>query len=412
MSQRDQLRKLNDVGTVARGKSKHRPRNDPALYGGKYPFIQTGDVKHSSFYISNYTQTYNEKGLAQSKMWEPGTLCITIAANIAETGILDIKACFPDSIIGFIPDENKSDVRFIKYCLDTYKLQMQSISQGTTQDNLSLNKLLSINFKIPPLALQKKVAAILSAYDDLLELNKRRIAVLEFLAEEMYKEWFVRLRFPGYMDVKLEKDVPEGWTSIPSSEVFDIFGGGTPKTDVPAFWDGDIPFFTPKDASENFFTLDTEKHITLRGVESCNSRLFGTNTIFITARGTVGKLALARREMAMNQSCYALLPKSGQRIFFYYLVIKNAIIYLKGVSKSGVFDNIIIDTFKIVPVLLPNEELIDAFNDLVEPIFQHVGSVLESNKVLARTRDLLLSRLISGKLSVEDLEIAFPPNMK
>ncbi len=148
--------KLDDVGNIARGKSKHRPRNDTILYGGKYPFIQTGDVKHASFYITNYTQTYNEKGLAQSKLWNPGTLCITIAANIADTAILKIPACFPDSIIGFTPYKGKADVRFIKYCLDTYKLQIQSISQGTTQDNLSLEKLRSIYFKIPPLPIQKK----------------------------------------------------------------------------------------------------------------------------------------------------------------------------------------------------------------------------------------------------------------
>lgn len=135
--------KLNELGTVARGKSKHRPRNDPVLYGGQYPFIQTGDVKHSNFYVTNYTQTYNEKGLAQSKLWEPGTLCITIAANIADTAILGIRACFPDSIIGFIPYKNRADVRFVKYCLESYKLQIQAISQGTTQENLSLEKLLS-----------------------------------------------------------------------------------------------------------------------------------------------------------------------------------------------------------------------------------------------------------------------------
>ena len=93
--------------------------------------------------------TVNEKGLFQSKLWDPGTLCITIAANIAETAILDIPACFPDSIIGFIPTSGKAVVRFVKYCFDTYKLQMQSISQGTTQGNLSLEKLLGIKFKIP-----------------------------------------------------------------------------------------------------------------------------------------------------------------------------------------------------------------------------------------------------------------------
>ena len=95
--------------------TEHRPRNEPSLYGGPYPFIQTGEIKAADLYIREYSQTYNAKGLAQSKLWNPDTLCITIAANIAETAILKIQACFPDSVVGFIADPNKSDVRFVKY---------------------------------------------------------------------------------------------------------------------------------------------------------------------------------------------------------------------------------------------------------------------------------------------------------
>ena len=107
---------LDQMGDISRGKSKHRPRNDSKLFGGKYPFIQTAEVKNANFYITSFEQTYNDIGLAQSKLWEAGTLCITIAANIADTAILAIPACFPDSIMGFIANENISDVRFVKYC--------------------------------------------------------------------------------------------------------------------------------------------------------------------------------------------------------------------------------------------------------------------------------------------------------
>ena len=141
--------KLDRLGSVNRGRSRHRPRNDPSLYGGEYPFFQTGDIKTANLYLSHYSQTYNEKGLSQSKQWEPGTLCITIAANIADTAILGIRGCFPDSVIGFISDPMKADVRFIKYYIDFIKLDMQQVSHGTTQDNLSLEKLLSFDFVVP-----------------------------------------------------------------------------------------------------------------------------------------------------------------------------------------------------------------------------------------------------------------------
>ncbi len=129
---------IDDLGAVNRGKSKHRPRNDPQLFGGEYPFIQTGDVKRSNLYITEYTDTYSEKGLAQSKLWSKGTLCITIAANIAESAILGVDACLPDSVVGFIPYEQKTDLKFVKYLLDEFKIYGQQISKGTTQDNLSL----------------------------------------------------------------------------------------------------------------------------------------------------------------------------------------------------------------------------------------------------------------------------------
>ena len=114
--------KLDQLGFVGRGKSRHRPRDDAQLYGGPYPFFQTGDVKAANLVLTQHTQTYSEFGVSQSKVWEPGTLCITIAANIAETAILGVRGCFPDSVVSFVPDPCKADVRFVKYYIDTIKL--------------------------------------------------------------------------------------------------------------------------------------------------------------------------------------------------------------------------------------------------------------------------------------------------
>jgi type I restriction enzyme S subunit len=313
-------------------------------------------------------------------------------------------------------DKEKFNPQFIYFMLQAlyragymsvYNIQHTGVSRF---QYTSFKKMTVLN--IPSLTEQKKIAAVLSAYDDLIENNQRRIALLEKMAEEIYREWFVRMRFPGYEQVKFEKGIPQGWRQKSSAEIFDVLSGGTPKTDVPIFWDGEIPFFTPRDASENFYVLSTEKSITSKGLSTCNSRLYRKNTIFITARGTVGKLALAQCDMAMNQSCYALLPKDGGGIYFYFLSMKNAISYIKGVSKSGVFDNIVVDTFRIVPILMPHKNVVDKFNALIEPIFTKTANLLLENKILSSKRDKLLPRLISGKLSVEHLEIHFPPSMR
>jgi type I restriction enzyme, S subunit len=169
---------LGDIAEIGRGKSKHRPRDAAFLYGGKYPFIQTGDVKKASLYLTKYSQTYSEEGLKQSRLWNEGTLCITIAANIAETAILKIKACFPDSIIGLTPKKGEADIVFIKYLFDVFKSQIQSVSQGVAQDNLNQEKLLQIEFSFPRLLEQQKIAFCLESLDSLIEEETEKISQL------------------------------------------------------------------------------------------------------------------------------------------------------------------------------------------------------------------------------------------
>lgn len=150
--------KLEDIALdFSRGKSKHRPRNDKCLFGGDYPFIQTGDIRNADKYVTDYTETYNETGLAQSKLWPKGTLCITIAANIAETAILSFPCCFPDSVIGFIPNEKLTTVDFVYYLIQFFKSELQKMSKGAAQDNLNLAKFENMNFPLPPLPEQKRI---------------------------------------------------------------------------------------------------------------------------------------------------------------------------------------------------------------------------------------------------------------
>ena len=206
------LRTLDELGYVSRGRSRHRPRDAAHLYGGPYPFIQTGDVKHARLYVNSYSQTYTEEGLAQSRLWKAGTLCITIAANIADTAILGMDACFPDSVIGFVANKKEADARFIKYLFEAIVQQrLKQFTQGATQDNLSNSKLLSFRLSVPTVVDQRRIADVLSNYDELIENNRRRIHLLEQVARMIYEEWFIHLRFPGHEYVSITDGVPDGW---------------------------------------------------------------------------------------------------------------------------------------------------------------------------------------------------------
>jgi len=189
-------KKLKEVAKIGRGKSKHRPRDAEFLYGGKYPFIQTGDIRKTELYLTSFTQTYSEDGLKQSKLWDEDTLCITIAANIAETAILKIKACFPDSIIGLIPKENETTVLFVKHLFDKFKIQIQSLSQGAAQDNLNQEKLSNIDFTFPTIIEQQKIATFLTAVDEKIQALKHKKNLLkQYKKGVMQKIFSQELRF-------------------------------------------------------------------------------------------------------------------------------------------------------------------------------------------------------------------------
>ena len=183
--------------TFGRGKSRHRPRNDPALYGGKYPFIQTGDVRNAGHFITEFSQTYSEAGLAQSKLWPKGTICITIAANIAETGILDFDACFPDSVIGVVPNPAEAEVGFVEYLLQSFKVRIQALGQGSAQANINMGTFENERFPFPSVAVQRQIVAKLddlSAETQRLEsLYQRKLVALDELKKSLLDQAFAGL---------------------------------------------------------------------------------------------------------------------------------------------------------------------------------------------------------------------------
>lgn len=159
------LRELNEVAEVARGKSKHRPRNDKSLFGGEYPFIQTGDVRNAQKYITNYSATYNEKGLQQSKLWPKDTICLTIAANIGDVAILGMDACFPDSVVGISSSELETD--YLYYFLTTLQQQLDSKANAAAQKNINLKILSEIKIPVPTLDEQKFIVRQINEIDQL-----------------------------------------------------------------------------------------------------------------------------------------------------------------------------------------------------------------------------------------------------
>ncbi|MGO1691534.1 MAG: restriction endonuclease subunit S [Marinobacter sp.] len=186
---------LKEVCTeYGRGKSKHRPRNDPRLYGGDYPFIQTGDVRRSDHIITDFSKTYNDKGLSQSKLWPKGTICITIAANIAETGVLGFDSCFPDSIIGLVVDNTKASNSYVEFLLQSVKTVLKAKGKGSAQDNINLGTFEKEKFPFPPLVVQQQVVAnaeeLRVMLRELEHIYERKLSALAELKQSLLQKAF------------------------------------------------------------------------------------------------------------------------------------------------------------------------------------------------------------------------------
>lgn len=391
-------KRLDELGSVSRGRSRHRPRDAAHLYGGPHPFIQTGDVKHAGLYITGFSQTYTEAGLQQSKLWPAGTLCITIAANIADTAILGIDACFPDSVIGFIADPKQSDTRFVKYLFDaTIKARAKQFSQGATQDNLSQEKLLSLEFDVPPVAEQSRIADILSTYDDLIENNRRRMALLEESARLLYREWFVRLRFPGYEHTPIVDGVPQGWERKSlgdlCSEIRDMV--------LPEALEPGTPYIGLEHIPRRSISLN--EWGTAAEVTSSKSRFKAGEIIFGKIRPYFHKVGVAFVNGVASSDAIVVRPADDTLHGLVLMTMSSdefVAVTAQQMKEGSKMPRADWKQMKAYPVPLPSPGLLSNFDSVIQPIVEQLKSLSFANQKLRAARDLLLPRLMSGALAV------------
>lgn len=256
---------LNQISiTFGRGKSKHRPRNDKKLYGGEYPFIQTGDIRNCNHFVTEYSQTYNEIGLAQSKLWKKGTICITIAANIAETGILGFDACFPDSVIGIEVNPERAEISFVEYLLQSFKTRLQAKGKGSAQANINLGTFENELFPFPSLTEQKAIVSKLlelSAETQKLEnIYRQKINDLDELKKSILQKAFsgeltAKIQVSNVIDIKTKK--PISATDLQAGIVATAYQQHQQKGNVQTF--GHVKAEKIVHLTESILELDLER---------------------------------------------------------------------------------------------------------------------------------------------------------
>src|SRR5260221_982946 len=310
----------------------------------------------------------------------------------------------------YVRDFKGNDPLFLSYFLRTLNLAHQNTAGAVPGLNRNALHLLSVS--IPPPPTQRKIAAILSAYDDLIENNTRRIAILEEMAQSLYREWFVHFRFPGHEKKRLVESalglIPEGWEVKAIGEVVETLGGGTPSTSNFEYWrDGGVVWYSPSDLTSagTMFITDSAKKITALGLQKSSARMFPAYSVMMTSRATIGVVAINTKSACTNQGFITCVPNetlSAYQIYFWLAENKEKIISL---ASGATFKEINRATFRKLSIAVPGATTSRRFNEMLVPICKQIENLIVRNANLRKTRDLLLPKLISGEVDVERLQV-------
>lgn len=358
------------------------------------------DETHSA--ISRYTISEND-------------VYISIAGTIGRVGIVPTNlsgANLTENAAKICDIDSSMDKRFLMYFLRSRVGQSYIKSQivGTSQPKLALFRIKEIEVPRPPLSTQHEIASILSAYDDLIENNTRRIRILEEMAQSLYREWFVHFRFPGHEKVKLVSSslgqIPEGWEVAPVSDLFEIIGGGTPSKKVEEFWTkGEINWFVPSDltASKTMFMEQSKKRITELGLRKSSARLFPANSVMLTSRATIGVVAMNTETACTNQGFITCIPNETVLTFFlYHWLLENKDTFL-SLASGATFKEISKGVFRTIDFLLPAKAIVNQFEEFIRPVGEQILNLQRRNANLRYIRDLLLPKLITGVVDVSNV---------
>lgn len=385
------MTRLGDIcEKIGSGATPHGGKEAYCLEG--ISFVRSQNIGDFSFSANGLAHINNEQAKKLSNVeLKPNDILLNITGDsVARTCIIDSEY-LPARVNQHVAIiRGKKDIVLSSYLL--YFLQwkkkylLQLASAGATRNALTKSMIEQLEIELPTIEQQRKIAGVLDKIQEKIKLNQKINDNLEQQAAALFSSLYNRSN-----------------TEVRYTDLIQILGGGTPKTGETAYWNGNIAFFTPKDVGTPY-TFITEKTITEEGLSHCNSRLYPVNTVFVTARGTVGKVGLSGVPMAMNQSCYALVGKETHQLLVYFYTLK-AVDRLKHKASGAVFDAISTRDFDSEQIMKLSDDDAKAFLCVAEPMFQEILNNSIENLRLSTLRDFLLPKLMSGEIDVSSVQL-------
>ena len=399
--------RIGDLGRVVTGKTP--PSSQPELFDGAVPFITPSDMSDDRRYLKTERQVSSAWDPKRRQLLSPNAICVVcIGATIGKVCMASQPSHTNQQINSIIVEPTRFDAHFVYYALRLKADELKARAAGAATPILNKTAFSEVEIDAPDFDTQRRIASILGAYDDLIEVNRRRVAVLEAMARGLFEEWFVRFRFPGNEGVAIHETpggpLPEGWAIQAVGDTFEMLGGGTPNKGVEAYWtDGTVDWFTPTDltGARNLFMDRSSTRITTEGLVKSSAKLFPADSIMMTSRATIGVISICTGPASTNQGFITCLPNAHvPRSYLYYWLARNVDVFIAH-GTGATFKEITKGVFKRLPITVPCGAVVSRFEAIVRPMHDTILAVERSNRCLAASRDLLLPRLISGQLSLD-----------
>ena len=405
---------IDDLGQIITGSTP--PTKKTEYYGNEYAFITPTDIKIDSRIVQT-ERFLSQKGYEYNKnrLLPRNAVCVVCIASIGKICMTTAPSVTNQQINSVVVDQQKHDPYFVYYLLSTKTDMLHNVAGGVATPIVNKSTFANLEVCVPPLKTQRKIAAILSAYDNLIENNTRRIKILEDMAQTLYQEWFVHFRFPGHENIQMVESelglIPQGWKVVPASEAIFV----NPKTSVPR--DTIKPFVPMKSATEHSMLItEMEEKTGNSGAKFKNGDTLFARITPCLENGRTGFVQFLPNddEIAFGSTEFIVLRSRTLNPYFVYLLAQirdfreNAIKSMTGATgRQRVLNQCFDDYF----FPNPNQDVLDQFESTIAPLFTKVQNLSEKNTNLRQTRDFLLPKLISGKIDVSELDIDTDPKV-
>lgn len=396
--------RISELGNVVGGGTPSTVADD--YWNGDIPWITPKDLTgYTSVYIS-YGETFiTKQGLNKSaaKLLPKNTVLFSSRAPIGYVALAKNPICTNQGFKSIICDETKVYPLYFYYYLKTNLDYIKLFGSGATFPEISGNTMKNIKVNIiENIEQQQKIASILSAYDDLIENNNKRIKILEQMAENLYKEWFVRFRFPNYQNTEFENGIPKGWKVIQVQDLFDISIGRTPDRKVFEYFSNnqsDYLWISIADMKDKMFVMSSAEYLTCDAIRKVNMPMVSENTVILSFKLSVGRVAITTQLSCTNEAIAHFNTNNKQLVEYTYLYLK--FFQYQDLGNTSAIGNAVNSTIiRKMKFLYPDEEIVRVFHLQIKDVFNEIKLLSRKNQNLIKQRDMLLPRLMSGKLEV------------